>query len=219
MILEKLVMKINEIFYSIQGEGKLAGYPTIFVRLTGCNLRCKYCDTKYAYYDGREMQVEDILSNIKNYPCKNVCVTGGEPLLQKETPDLIRKLLDKGYKVCLETNGSIDISNIVKIEPKNATIISLDIKCPSSGMQDKMKFENIDYLSRKDQLKFIISNKRDYEYAKGIINRLKPNCEIFMQPVWGWNPKNLVRWILEDGLNARISLQLHKIIFGNERGI
>jgi len=212
-------MKINEIFYSIQGEGKLTGYPTIFIRLTGCNLRCKYCDTKYAYYDGIEMQIKEILSKIENYPCKNVCVTGGEPLLQKETPTLIKKLLDRNYKVCLETNGSIDISDIVKIEPKDAVVISLDIKCPSSGMQDKMYFENVKYLGEKDQLKFIISDRDDYEYAKSIIYKLKPKCEIFMQPVWGWKPFKLTRWILDDGLNARLSLQLHKIIFENKKGV
>ncbi|HDM25687.1 MAG TPA: radical SAM protein, partial [Thermoplasmatales archaeon] len=204
---------------SIQGEGKLSGYPTIFIRLTGCNLRCRYCDTKYAYYDGIETSLNDIFSRIKSYPCRNVCITGGEPLLQKETPTLIKKLVDKKYRVFLETNGSIDLSDVVKIEPKKYVMISLDIKCPSSGMQDKMRFENINYLSEKDQLKFVISNREDYEYSKDVMDRFKPNCEIFMQPVWGWEAERLARWILEDGLNVRISLQLHKIVFGDKRGV
>jgi 7-carboxy-7-deazaguanine synthase len=212
-------MKINEIFYSIQGEGKLVGLPTVFIRLTGCNLRCSYCDTKYAYYEGIEMDLDQVIEKIKKYSCKNVCITGGEPLLQNETLSLIENLLKHNYNVCLETNGSKDISAVLDIEPKNGLIISLDIKCPSSGMQDEMYLKNIEYLTDKDQLKFVILNREDYEYAKKIIDQFNPNCDIFMQPVWGRSPSELARWILEDRLNVRMSLQLHKIIFGDKRGV
>jgi 7-carboxy-7-deazaguanine synthase len=209
-------MKINEIFYSIQGEGLLAGTPTIFLRTTGCNLRCSFCDTKYAYSEGTEMTLEEILKKIKEYPSKNICITGGEPLLQQETTTLIDILIDKKYMICLETNGSIDIKNFSR---KKSLLVSLDIKCPSSKMSTQMIFKNISSLSKKDQLKFIIKNKKDYEHAKKIIQTYQPSCTVFFQPVWHTNPQKLTSWILKDNLPVRLGLQLHKIIWGAKRGV
>ena len=207
-------MKINEIFYSIQGEGKWAGQPNIFIRTTGCNLRCEFCDTKYAYKNGKKISIKEITEIIKKYPCKNVCITGGEPLEQTEIIKLINSLIKKDYKICLETNGS---KNIKEFANKKSLLISLDMKCPSSKMHEKMKFENIKLLRNKDQLKFIIKNKKDYNYAKKIIEKYKPKCQVFFQPVWGTNIKNLAKWILHDQSNVRLSLQIHKIIWGEKR--
>jgi len=209
-------MKINEIFYSMQGEGSWVGLPNIFIRTTGCNLRCSFCDTTYAYIHGVEMDVKEVVDEIQKYPCNYVCITGGEPLLQEETVELLDVLLQKKYVVCVETNGSI---NIEKLVGKKSLMISLDIKCPSSTMHDKMNFDNLSQLSCNDQLKFVINNKVDYEYAKKIMKKYKPQCIIFFQPVWGTDPKKLYSWILHDGLHVRIGLQLHKMIWGNTKGV
>jgi len=209
-------MKINEIFYSIQGEGRWAGLPNTFIRTTGCNLRCSFCDTQYAYENGTDMTIEEITDKIGQYPCNYVCLTGGEPLLQHDTLNLIDMLIKKDYKICLETNGSINIENVAH---KKSLLISLDIKCPSSAMHEKMCLNNISYLRRGDQLKFVIKNKEDYEYAKTIIETYKPLCPVFFQPVWGTDPKKVSTWMLDDGLQVKLSLQLHKIIFGDKREI
>ena len=209
-------MKINEIFYSIQGEGQWTGYPNIFIRTTGCNLRCIYCDTKYAYENGKKMSISDVLNEVQKYPCKKVCITGGEPLLQKETYELADILLRKNYMICLETNGS---QSIREFAGQKSLIISIDIKCPSSDMDEKMNFENLSYLTANDQLKFIINNKNDYDYAKTILRKHKPKTTVFFQPTWGFNPKKLANWIVGDSLNVRLGLQLHKIIFGNTQGV
>jgi len=207
-------MKINEIFYSIQGEGAWTGRPNIFIRTTGCNLRCSFCDTKYAYKKGKTMTVKEITEKIGKYPCKYICITGGEPLLQNDIIDLIDKLLKKRYKISIETNGSISIE---KISDKKSLMISLDIKCPTSNMHENNFLENINFLKKDDQLKFVIKNKDDYEYAKKILEKYKPLCTVFLQPVWGKNPKNLTKWIINDGLNVKLGLQIHKIIWGEKR--
>jgi len=209
-------MKINEIFYSIQGEGKWMGLPNIFIRTTGCNLRCSFCDTTYAYETGEEMSIEEIINRIRKHPCNYVCITGGEPLLQEEIVQVIDVLLEKKYVICLETNGSIGIENLVG---KKSLLISLDIKCPSSTMHEKMNFNNVSLLTCNDQLKFIIQNREDYEYAKKNIKKYKPQCAIFFQPIWGINLKELSSWVLNDGLDVRIGLQLHKIIWGDRKGV
>ena len=208
-------MKINEIFYSIQGEGRWTGFPNTFIRVTGCNLRCNFCDTKYAYFDGKEMSIKEIVEDISKYPCKKVCITGGEPLLQKQITELIDSLIKEKYYTCVETNGSISLKDIVN---KKKLMISMDIKCPSSNMHEKMNFDNISLLEEKDQLKFVIDNREDYKYAKKIIEDYKPICPIYFQPVWGTNPKIIVDWIEKDGLDVKLSLQLHKIIWGDKRG-
>jgi 7-carboxy-7-deazaguanine synthase len=204
-------MKINEIFYSIQGEGKWAGLPNIFIRTTGCNLRCSYCDTKYAYEDGKEMELNEIIKNIKKINCKYVCITGGEPLLNKDVLNLISYLIKDDYFVIIETNGSIRIDDLIKFKK---LVISLDIKCPSSNMDRKNKFENINLLEKKDQIKFVIKSKEDYNFAKKIIKKYEPRCEVFFQPVWGENPKKIAEWIISDRLNVKLGLQFHKIIWG-----
>jgi len=209
-------MEINEIFYSLQGEGRLTGIPSVFLRTSGCNLRCSFCDTTYAYEKGTFMSIQEILDEIRKFPCTNVCITGGEPLLQKQTSQLIDSLLRKKYMVCLETNGS---KSIKKFIGKKSLLISLDIKCPSSGVHELMNMSNIRYLQKKDQLKFIIKNKEDYNYAKKILTKYKPVCPVFFQPVWKTNPKKLALWILNDGLSVRLSLQVHKIIWGSKKGV
>ena len=208
-------MKINEIFYSIQGEGKLSGLPNIFIRTTGCNLRCKFCDTKYAYTKGEELTIQNITKQISKYRCKYVCITGGEPLIQKEINELIKSLLTQNYMISIETNGSQSIENISKIDK---IMISLDIKCPSSNMHEKMIFENIYLLKEKDQLKFVVKDRKDYDYAKIIFNKYKPLCPVFFQPVWGSNSKDLAKWIIDDNLKVKLGLQLHKIIWGDKKG-
>ena len=209
-------MKICEIFYSIQGEGRWTGLLNVFVRTSGCNLRCSYCDTKYAYEEGEEMSVKEVIDVVSGFNCRHVCITGGEPLLQDETELLIDKLLDRGYFICLETNGSRNIKKFVKHEP---LVVSLDIKCPSSSMHREMLFENISFLKRKDQLKFVIKNKEDYLYAKKLLLRYKPVCPVFFQPVWGVNPEELASLILKDNLNVRLGLQIHKIIWGEKKRV
>jgi len=209
-------MNINEIFYSIQGEGKWTGLPNIFIRTTGCNLRCSFCDTKYAYDDGTEISMEDIVKSVSNYPCTCVCITGGEPLLQDEIENLIDVLLKKDYNICLETNGSI---NVAPFSSKKSLMISLDIKCPSSNMHEKMHFNNIPLLDGGDQLKFVIKDKNDYNYAKDIVKKYEPKCSIFFQPAWGTDATNLAEWILADRLNVKLGLQIHKILWGDKRGL
>ena len=209
-------MKIHEIFYSLQGEGALAGSPSVFIRTTGCNLRCTYCDTIYAYQQGRLMNITEILNIVETFPCSMVCLTGGEPLLQKNVKTLINLLLKKKYTVCIETNGSKDIR---RLAGKKSLMISLDIKCPSSGSHEKMLLRNLSYLSKKDQLKFVIKTREDYEYAKQILKEYQPSCPVFFQPVWGTSPKKLAAWILHDGLLVRLSLQLHKIVWGTMKGV
>ena len=209
-------MKINEIFYSIQGEGEWTGRPNIFIRTSGCNLRCSFCDTTYAYDDGKEMSIDEISSQISKYPCKYICITGGEPLLQKEILDLIDFLIKRNYKICIETNGSISIQ---KISNKKSLMISLDIKCPSSKMHENNQFENISLLRKNDQLKFVIKDKDDFNYAKKIVNKHKPVCNVFFQPVWGIDPVILSEWIIHDRLDVKLGLQLHKIIWGEKRWV
>ncbi|MCX8056234.1 MAG: 7-carboxy-7-deazaguanine synthase QueE [Ignavibacteria bacterium] len=211
--MEKL--KINEIFYSIQGESTYAGLPCIFIRLTYCNLRCTYCDTEYAFYEGKDMTIEEILDEIKKYNCKLVEVTGGEPLLQTGVFDLMKKLCDEGYKVLLETSGSISIENV----DKRVTII-MDLKTPSSKMMKKNLYSNINYLKPDDEVKFVIGNREDYEWSKEIINKyeLDKKCKVLMGCVFGeLTNLELATWILEDNLPVRFQMQLHKYIWEPEK--
>lgn len=210
-------LKVNEIFYGIQGESSYSGRPCVFVRLTGCNLRCSYCDTQYAYSEGEEMEIDEIIGRVSPYRCGLVEVTGGEPLIQEETPGLIHRLLEEGFEVLLETNGSRDIS---KIDGRCVRII--DIKCPSSGEEKKTDYNNLKRLQKKDEIKFVIGDRADYEYAKKILNTVKldPSARntVHFSNVFGkMHPKTLARWILEDNLNVRLHIQLHKFIWGPER--
>jgi 7-carboxy-7-deazaguanine synthase len=210
---------VNEIFYSIQGESTYSGRPCIFVRLTGCNLRCSYCDTRYAYEQGVNMELTEIINRIAAHRCRLVEITGGEPLLQSQTPILIYKLLENGYEVMLETNGSLDISRV-----DGRCIKIVDIKCPTSGESDKNDLENLKRLGSKDQVKFVIENRMDYEYAKQTMDSTCPDFpeeQILFSPVSGGiAPSRLAEWILEDNLNVRLHLQLHKIIWPDrKRGV
>ena len=208
-------MKINEIFYSIQGEGNWTGLPNIFIRTSGCNLRCSYCDTKYAYDTFKEIKIIKIIDEIRKYNCKKVCITGGEPLLQKDMIKLVDELIKNNYNVSIETNGSIEIK---PISNKKLVMISLDVKCPSSNMSEKMLYQNLLYLKKKDQLKFIIGDIKDYIFAKEIIINNKISCSIFFQPVAGTDPRKLANWIIKDNLNVRLGLQIQKILWQNGRG-
>jgi len=206
------MLKINEIFKSIQGESTYAGLPCTFVRLAGCNLRCTYCDTNYAYYEGKEISDEDIIAKIDEYGVKCVEFTGGEPLLQEETPKLIKALLDKGYNVLIETNGSICIGCL----DKRLNII-MDYKTPKSGMSERMRPKNFEFLKPTDQIKFVLMDESDYIWAKDIIleNKLTDKFEnILMSPTYGeLSPKDLVGWVLKDDLQVRVQLQIHKYIW------
>jgi 7-carboxy-7-deazaguanine synthase len=206
-------IKINEIFYSLQGEGTDIGFPTIFIRLTGCNLRCTYCDTKYAYYDGKEMSISKILTALSKWNCNRICITGGEPLLQKNIFSLISQLRKKNYEISIETNGSLNITKLTQL----AVAIKMDVKLPTSGENHKMQLQNVSKLRITDELKFIIGNKTDFISAKTIIETHKPTCNIIMQPIWG-KVKNLANWILKHQLNVRYSPQLHKILWGETKG-
>jgi len=206
-------MKINEIFFSVQGEGINSGLPTVFIRTTGCNLRCSYCDTVYAYNQGKEMSIENIMLKVSKFDCKRICITGGEPLLQQDLIDLLFEL--KGYSVSIETNGSLNIDKLPK-----EVMISLDIKCPSSNESKKMNLENIKYLKKTDQVKFVMETKEDYDFAKMIVfNNKVPNA--IFSPVGGLDAKEIINNLLNDGLNdVRIGLQIHKIIWDpTQRGV
>lgn len=205
------MLKVNEIFYSIQGESTFSGIPFVFVRLTGCNLRCTYCDSRYAYEEGTELKVEQILKEVKKFKCRYVEVTGGEPLLQYDTPFLVDSLIDKDFTVLVETNGTKDISAI-----SNKAVIIMDIKCPSSGECDKIDWENIKRLDKKDEIKFVIAEKSDYDWANEIINErnLPYKAKVLLSPVEEkLNPSLLAEWILKDNLKVRLQLQLHKILW------
>ncbi|MBA3046226.1 MAG: radical SAM protein [Candidatus Thermoplasmatota archaeon] len=208
-------MKINEIFYSIQGEGVTMGIPTIFVRLTGCNLDCKWCDTAYARTEGKEMNLDQIMEEIRKIRCTQVCITGGEPMYQPETVKLIDVLLGEGYLVTLETNGS---KNLEALECSEALMISMDVKCPGSGQSDKMDLSNLELLGPTDQLKFVVSDRTDYEYARDMIKKYHPICAVVMTPVWGVDIAEVIKWVLKDKLDVRVLPQLHKLVWGDERG-
>jgi len=208
-------VKVYDIYQSLLGESSLAGYPAVIIRLSGCNLRCKYCDTTYAYEEGRELGVEEILDIVEAYNLRRTLVTGGEPLLQQETPRLCRELLDRGYQVIVETNGSLDIRQI----PEGAIRV-IDIKTPGSGESKRNDWRNIDFLTGTDEIKFVLVDRNDYLWAKGIIEkcRLEYKTKLILSPAWNLlEPAQLASWVLEDKLNLRVGLQLHKIIWSPDK--
>ena len=206
-------MKVYSIFKSLQGEGLTIGAPTAFIRTSGCPLRCAYCDTPQAFDKGEQMTVDAILARVKKLRCAHVCLTGGEPLAQKEALRLIEKLLDEGYQLVLETSGAMPLDNLPCVENLS---ISMDIKCPSSGESGKMLFKNIELLGPTDQLKFIIGDEADYRYAKEVIENYPPKCEVIFTPIGGKDLKVLAEKVLKEGLNVRVLPQLHKFIWGDE---
>ncbi len=216
-------MKVNEIFFSIQGESTCAGLFCAFVRLSGCNLRCGYCDTKYAYDEGTEQTIAQIISSAARFPAKLVEITGGEPLLQADTPALITAFADAGDKVLVETNGSVSLRGI----DERATAI-MDIKCPGSGMSEHVLWDNIDLLRPRDEIKFVLTDRADYDWSLNVIDRyrLNDNHVVHLSPAFGMlKPDRLASWMLEsrmpgDGLNVRLQLQLHKYIWPHvEKGV
>lgn len=204
-------LTINEIFYSIQGEGRSMGLPMIFIRTTGCNLRCTYCDTTYAYEEGTRESITAILEKISTFPCTHVCVTGGEPLIQPHIHALLELLSEEGYTIILETNGSKPINRYLDI---GRLTISLDIKCPSSTMHEQMDLSNLKTLRTQDQLKFVIGSEEDFTYAKKMISNYPQPCPIYFQPVYGFPMKKLSSWILNEHLPVYLGIQLHKYIWG-----
>lgn len=221
-------LRMTEIFYSLQGEALTSGLPTVFVRLTGCPLRCVYCDTTYSFTGGERQSLNTIMDNIAQYPCKRVCVTGGEPLAQPNCIELIKQLLDEGYEVSLETAGALSIAEV----PKEVSTV-MDIKTPSSGEQKKNLWSNLEHLTQHDQLKFVIMNRSDYEWAKQKLTEheldkrvgtvwFSPMFNVYETSDVSVEVPNLARelaeWILKDALPVRLQLQLHKIIWADAKG-
>ena len=210
-------LRITEIFCSLQGESRTVGWPTVFVRLTGCPLRCGYCDTGYAFKGGEWKAIDDILDEIDQYGVAHVTVTGGEPLAQRECGELLSRLCDAGYKVSLETSGALDISGV---DSRVERVV--DLKTPGSGEESKNLVSNIDELNTNDQLKFVICDRNDYEWAKEIIaqHEIADRCEVLFSPSAGQlEPVKLADWIVEDRLPVRFQLQLHKILWGDKPGV
>ena len=215
-IQEEIEVVVNEIFYSLQGESSRVGLPTIFIRLTGCPLRCQYCDTEYAFTNGEKVSLKAIRNKIKKFPTKYITVTGGEPLAQKSCYKLLTKLCDIGYEVSLETSGAINISDVDKRVKK-----IVDIKTPGSSEVEKNNFKNLQYLTTKDEIKFVICDKADYVWAKKEIieKNMDGICEICFSPVYKTlMPSKVANWILKDQLNVRMQIQLHKHLWGDTPG-
>ena len=212
------MLTINEIFHSIQGESTFVGLPCVFVRLTGCNLRCVWCDTAYAFHEGRTMTLEQVLQEVGRYRCSLVELTGGEPLLQPDSIPLMRELLALGYRVLLETGGSLPIDGV-----PDAVVRIVDVKCPASGESDRNRWENLEVLRPGDEVKFVIADGSDYEWAtRQVLDRdLTRRCAVLFSAVHeGLDPGTLARWVLRDGLAVRVQVQMHKVLWpGVERGV
>jgi 7-carboxy-7-deazaguanine synthase len=213
------VLTVNEIFHSIQGESTHAGRPCVFVRLTACDLRCAWCDTPYAFHEGRKMSIDDVVDEVRGFGCDVVELTGGEPLLQSDVYPLMERLLGAGHTVLLETGGHRSIAHV-----PSGVLRIVDIKCPGSGEADKNHWANLDLLSKGDEVKFVIADRRDYEFARGVVHQydLTSRCgAVLFSPVHGVLPaKDLAAWILEDRLPVRLQLQAHKYIWGADvRGV
>lgn len=211
-------MRVTEIFHSVQGESTFVGMPCVFVRLTGCPLRCTWCDTEYAFFGGSEYSLDDILGKIRSYGCPLVEVTGGEPLARTDTDILLRRLCQEGFTVLLETSGAVDTA---LVDP--SVHIILDVKCPGSGMTDRMHWPNVERLRPKDEAKFVIQDRIDYDWAKSVLDRfrLTERCSVLFSPVFNTlDPRDLAEWMLADRLPVRLQLQMHKYIWAPDmRGV
>ena len=211
-----MALRITEIFFSLQGEASRVGLPTVFVRLTGCPLRCTWCDTTYSFTGGEAATIDSVLAEVGRHPARQVCVTGGEPLSQKECLPLLKALCDAGYDVSLETSGALDIGGV---DPRVSRI--MDLKAPGSGESDKNRWENLPLLNARDEIKIVIASREDYEWARQMIrdHALDTRCPVLLSPAQGMvAPQELAEWILADGLNVRFQMQLHKILWGNQQG-
>lgn len=209
-------LRVTEIFHSIQGESRTVGWPTVFIRLTGCPLRCGYCDTEYAFQGGQWMGLDAIVEAVGRYRARYVTVTGGEPLAQPACLNLLSRLCDAGYEVSLETSGALDVSAV------DARVVKvMDLKTPGSGEVDKNRYENLEHLTARDQVKFVLCDRADYTWARGVVYeyRLRERCEVLFSPVHGQlDARALAEWILEDRLSVRFQIQLHKQLWGNAPG-
>lgn len=209
-------LKITEIFYSLQGEARSVGWPTVFVRLTGCPLRCGYCDTAYAFHGGQWRELEAVVGEVAGFGARHVTVTGGEPLAQKACLPLLRRLCDEGYEVSLETSGAMDVS---AVDPR--VIKVMDLKTPGSGEGGRNRWDNVSHLNAQDQVKFVLCDRADYEWARNVLadHALAERCEVLFSPVHsGLAPADLAGWILEDRLAVRMQIQLHKYLWGDQPG-
>ena len=210
-------LRITEIFFSIQGEARTAGLPTVFVRLTGCPLRCGYCDTAYAFHGGKQASLDEIIEEVAQYPTRYVTVTGGEPLAQPDCLPLLTRLCDLDFQVSLETSGALSVA---EVDPRVSKV--MDIKTPDSGEQSRNLWQNLLHLTDNDQLKFVICSREDYEWACGMVTERKlaeAAGEVLFSPVWETlAPAKLADWILEDGLQVRMQVQMHKILWGDQQG-
>ena len=211
-----MALRITEIFYSLQGEATRVGLPTVFVRLTGCPLRCTWCDTTYSFTGGEPATIASVLAEVAKYPARQVCVTGGEPLSQKECLPLLVALCDAGYDVSLETSGALDVS---AVDPRVSRI--MDLKAPDSGEVGRNLWSNLDCLDGRDEIKIVIASRGDYEWARDVVRQRQIDaiCPVLISPAQGLlEARSLADWILEDGLNVRFQLQLHKLLWGNMQG-
>jgi 7-carboxy-7-deazaguanine synthase len=216
-IRDATALRINEIFFSLQGESSRVGLPTVFVRLTGCPLRCGYCDTAYAFHEGKSRPLADVLAEVRTHAARYVCVTGGEPLAQRSCLVLLAALCDEGYSVSLETSGALDIG---EVDPRVSRI--MDIKTPGSQEMEKNRWENIALLNAEDEVKFVVTSEADYLWAKAVITEknLAGICSVLLSPSFGEiTPAQLAEWVLRDRLPVRMQVQLHKVIWGEKRGV
>ncbi|WP_444906391.1 7-carboxy-7-deazaguanine synthase QueE [Microbulbifer sp. SSSA008] len=216
--LSKESLRISEIFYSLQGEARESGLPTVFVRLTGCPLRCTYCDSEYAFYGGERMTLEQILQQVQSHSARHVCVTGGEPLAQPNCFPLMKALCDAGYAVSLETSGAMPVD---KVDERVSRVV--DLKTPASGEQHRNRMENMQVLTRQDQIKFVICDRGDYDWARFTLDQYRiPERvgEVLFSPSYEQlQPRQLAEWILEDGLPVRMQMQMHKLLWGDIPGV
>jgi 7-carboxy-7-deazaguanine synthase len=208
-------MRIIEVFHSLQGEGPLTGERTTFIRTARCNLRCSWCDTTYSFGPGRERSIPSLLREVSKNRTRYVCLTGGEPLLQRDSVTLVLRLSGRGITTVVETGGSLDVGPFLEIPH---TILSLDVKCPSSKMEGKNRWSNLPLLRPTDVVKFVIADRKDYLYAKGVFRRYHGPAAVVFQPVWGTDAGRLADWVLADRLDVRVLLQEHKLLWGDVPG-
>jgi 7-carboxy-7-deazaguanine synthase len=215
-------ISINEIYLSIQGECRHIGRPTVFVRTSHCPLRCTWCDSKYTFYEGTPWRLDEVVAACRKHATRHVCLTGGEPLAQPQGFTLARRLASDGFTIEIETSGSVDVASI-NAWPDHVranVCINLDIKCPMSAMTEHNRWENLTSLRAQDQLKFVVGDREDYEYARRVIRENEVPCPVWINPVWGvGKPDQIADWVLEDGLDVRVGIQLHKVLWGDRRGV
>lgn len=216
-------MQVTEVFYSVQGEGRRMGVPTTFVRTTGCHLRCVWCDAAYAFYGGSKRSLDDLLAEVAKNPTDEVCFTGGEPLLQKDAWEFVERLLADGRSVLIETSGNIDFSRANQLPPEQRVrlCISMDVKCPGSGMADKNELKLLADLREPDQLKFVLADRADFDFAAKVVRGRAPfPCPVYFNPVGGTDPKAVTEWLLaeKEPLDVRVGVQLHKLVWGDVPG-